>query len=234
MPENLEKIIRVIYSQWKGRRGLGKNNHPDEEKLACFAEGKLLGRDKALLEKHLLNCALCAEYVFTQLKIKPHLSLDVPEQLLENTRKLVIGDAEESLFEIFLKLKDKALEIIRTTGDVLVGQELVPAPVLRSRKISEFKEEINILKDFQELRVLAKIQSKNTKNFNLTVIVKDKINQKIPKNTRISLIKDEVELESYVTDSGSGYFENIQPGNYTVEISSNEQMIALVDLKVNP
>lgn len=234
MPENLEKIIKVIYGQWKGRRGLRENNHPDEEKLACFAEGKLSGRDKALLEEHLLNCALCAEYVFTQLKIKPHLSLDLPEQLLENTKKLVIGDAEESFFEIFLKLKDKALEIIRTTGDVLVGQELVPAPVLRSRKISEFKEEINILKDFQELRVLAKIQSKNTKNFNLAVIVKDKISQKIPKNIRISLIKDEVELESYVTDSGSGCFENIQPGNYTVEISSNEKKIALIDLKVKP
>ena len=124
------------------------------------------------------------------------------------------------------------MEIIQTTGDVLVGQELVPAPVLRSRQINEFKEEVSILKDLQQIRVIARIQNKNTKSFNLTITVKDKVSQEVYKNLRITLIKDGIELESYIADSGSSFFENILPGDYLVEVSRQEQRIAVIDLKV--
>ena len=117
---------------------------------------------------------------------------------------------------------------------MLVGQELVPAPILRSRRINEFKEEVSILKDLQQIRVTAKIQNKNTKSFNLTITVRDKLSQKIHKDLRITLIKDGIELESYMIDSGSSFFENILPGEYLVEVSRLEQKIAVIDLKVKP
>ena len=228
----LEKITKIIYREWKAARCFTGQDHPSEESLVCFLEDKLSGKDKDMLQKHLISCNMCAEYISTQQKIQPHLSLDIPAPLLEKIKKLVVEDTKENLFEIFLKLKDKVLEIIQTTGDVLVGQELVPAPVLRSRQINEFKEEVSILKDLQQIRVLAKIQNKNTKSFNLTIAVKDKISQKIYKNLRITLIKDGIELESYMTDSGSSFFENILPGDYVVEVSQQEQRIAVIDLKV--
>jgi hypothetical protein len=152
--------------------------------------------------------------------------------LLEKIKKLLEELPRENLLEIFLKLKEKALEIIQTSGDVLFGQELVPAPLLRSRKINEFKEEVSILKDLQQIRVLAKIQNKSAKNFNLTITVKDKQNQQVDKNLRITLIKEGLELESYINDSGSSFFENILPGDYMVEVSRQGQRIAVIDLKV--
>ncbi|MDD5476824.1 MAG: hypothetical protein PHG87_01230 [Candidatus Omnitrophica bacterium] len=229
----LEKITKIIYRQWKKGRSFKAKGHPSEEDLACFLEGKFSVQDKEAVQKHLLSCDICAEYLSVPLKIQPHLGVDVPAQLLEKVKKLLGLETSENLLEIFLKLKDKAMEIIQTTGDVLVGQELIPAPVLRSRKIDEFKEEVSILKDLQQIRILAKIQNRDTKSFNLTITVKDKKSQKVSKNLRITLIRDGVELESYITDSaGSSFFENILPGNYSVEVSREDQKEAVIDLKV--
>jgi hypothetical protein len=267
-----EQIVKIIYREWKVANRFTGQDHPDAESLACFLENSLPTADQRLIQKHALSCDLCAEYLSIQLKIQPHLSLDVPASLLEKIKKLVSQDTRENLLEIFLKLKDKALEIIQTTGDVLLGQELVPAPVLRSRKIKEFKEEVSILKDLQQIRVMAKIQNKSTKSFNLTITVKDKWPQghglasngqshspqghglasngqshspqghglasngqshKVDKNLRITLIKDGLELESYVADSaGSSFFENILPGSYLVEVSREGQKEAVIDLIV--
>jgi hypothetical protein len=232
MNNYFERIAKLIYREWKAAKRFTGQDHPDAESLACFLEDRLSLPDKELIQKHLLSCEVCAECLSTQLKIQPHLSLDVPAPLLEKVKKLVAQEAGENLLEIFLKLKEKALEIVQTTGDVLLGQELVPAPILRSRKINEFKEEVSILKDLQQIRVLAKIQSKSTKSFNLTITVKEKQTHKVDKNLRITLIKDGLELESYINDSGSSFFENILPGNYIVEVSRQGQREAVIDLKV--
>ena len=232
MLNNFEKIVRVIYREQKEVKFSLLQEHPSEENLACFIEDKLPANDKDMICQHLLSCQVCAECLSIQLKIQPHLSLNVPAPLLEKVKKIVDQEVGENLLEIFLMLKEKVLEIIQTTGDVLFGQELVPAPVLRSRKINEFKEEVSILKDLQQIRVLAKIQNNSTKSFNLTITVKDKLASKIDKNLRITLIKDGLELESYMNDSGSSFFENIPPGNYIVEISRQGVREAVIDLKV--
>jgi len=153
MLNNFEKITKIIYRERKGASPFMGQDHPTEEEMACFLDDKLPVKDKDMVIKHLLSCVVCAECLSVQLKIQPHLSLDVPAPLLEKVKKLVGQETGENLLEIFLKLKEKALEIIQTTGDVLVGQELIPAPVLRSRKINEFKEEVNILKDLQHKQI---------------------------------------------------------------------------------
>jgi hypothetical protein len=232
MGNDFEGITRIIYRQWKAAGRFGVDEHPSEEELACLAENTLKPADRRLVQQHLLKCDLCAEYLAIQLKIQPHLSLDLPLPLLEKVKKLVEEGSRENLLEICLKLKEKALEIIQTTGDVLFGQELVPAPVLRSRKISEFKEEVSILKDLQQIRVMAKIQNKATRSFNLTITVTDKQAKKADKNLRVTLIRDGVELESYLNESGSSFFENVQPGDYLVEVSRQEERLAVIDLKV--
>lgn len=232
MFDHWEKITRIIYREWKGARISRAQEHPGEESLACFLEDKLSAADRNMILKHLLICDKCAEYVSVQIKIQPHLSLDVPAALLDKIKKFIDQEIGGILFEVFLKLKDKAMEIIQTTGDVLVGQELIPAPVLRSRQVNEFKEEITILKDLQQIRVVAKIQNKDSRNFNLTISVKDKLSQKILQDLRITLTREGIELESYTTDSGSSFFENILPGSYAVEVYLRGQKEALIDLKV--
>jgi len=232
MFSHFEKIIRIIYREWKGTGSPVNNEHLTEEALTCFLEDKLAQAERDLIQRHLLSCNVCAEYLSTQLKIEPHLSKEVPALLLEKVRRLVGSDVKESIFEILLRLKEEALEIIQTSGDVLVGQELIPAPVLRSRQIKEFKEGVTILKDLQEIRVLARVESKSSKVFNLAITIKDKQDRKVSKDLRITLIKDELELESYISDSGGSVFENVPPGNYRVEVIQETRLLAVIDLKV--
>lgn len=234
MQDKLEKIIEVAYKKWKGESPKIDRPHPDEEMLAGFLEGRLSDKDSRQVKEHLINCDSCLEAFLLNLKLKTPETKEVPQDLLERVKGLLTAKEESSVLEIILKLKEEVLEIINTTGDVLVGQEFMPACLLRSRSIKDFKDEVHILKDFKDIRVELKLENKGGKFFNLIITAKEKSTQKVLKDLRVALIKDDVELESYLTDSGSVTFEHVLLGKYAVEISSVENKLAsvLLDIKV--
>lgn len=208
-------------------------SHPDEETMVCFLEDRLSGQEKEQIIAHLIGCEECMELIATQLRLTLLEDRRVPEELFSAVKNLVsAGENKIQPLEIILKFKEKFLEIINTTGDCLVGQELMPLPVLRSRKLKDFKDEVTILKDFKDIRVEAKVENK-AGAFNLTVTVKEKISQKFIQDLRITLLKDNLELESYHTDLGKVTFEHVLLGKYTVEISTIEEKLAsiLLDIK---
>jgi len=226
-----EKIVSMIYRESKPLdRSLIPEEHLDDETLACLFEDKLPPEQRDSALKHLIECGRCAECLSAQLEIQPHLSKDVPVYLLERVRRLVLGGMD--ILEILLNLKERAWEIIQAGGDVLVGQELVPAPVLRSRQIDNFKDSLSIIKDLRESRVLVKLESKGAGYFNLSVDARDKQGREIKKDLRMTLKKSEIELESYLGDGGVCVFENLKPGDYNVEIIRGSCPIAIIDLKV--
>lgn len=233
MRDRLEELIKVIYKKWRQDQPKVAGPHPDEETLVCFLEGRLCKVENEDLMAHLLACDNCADIVATQVKAKLTEEKEVPQELVEYVKNLLLVKDKSSILEIALSLKEKFLEILSTTGDVLVGQELVPAVVLRSRGIKDFKDEVTILKDFKDLRVEIKIENKKGKAFNLTVVSKEKETQKVLKDLRVTLLKDDLELESYLCDSGRVIFEHVLLGKYIVEISQLENRLAsiLLDIK---
>ena len=234
MQDKLEKLVEVVYKKWRLERPKIDEPHPDEEMLVCFLEGRLSDNDNQQIKMHLINCDSCLEVFLLNLKLKASEIKDVPQDLLERVKGLLTATEESRVLEIILKLKEEILEIIHTTGDVLVGQEFMPACLLRSRSIKDFKDEVHILKDFKDIRVELKLENKGGKFFNLIIKAREKPTQKVLKDLRVTLIKDDVELESYLTDSGSVTFEHVFLGKYTLEISSVENKLAsvLLDIKV--
>jgi len=234
MADQLERLIKAVYRKWRSGHARIHNVHPDEEAWACFLEGKLAQSENQRLEEHLLSCDICAEAFAIQLRLKPAQDKNVPKELLERMKNLVIGQDKASILEIYIVFKEKALEIIHTTGDILVGQEFVPAPVLRSRQIKDFKDEVTILKDFKNIRVELKLERKAGSAFDLSVFVKDKQTHRVIKDLRVTLLKEDLELESYLSDSEKVIFEHVLAGKYTIEISNPESKIAsvLLDIKV--
>lgn len=224
----------MVYKKWKSEQNSKNEPHPDEEMLACFIEGRLSPEENEQIKTHLISCARCAEIFTLQAKLRLSEEKQVPQELVERVKNFVAQKAQIPILEIFLKLKEKALEVLSTTGDVLVGQELMPAPVLRSRSIKDFKDEITILKDFKDIRVEVKLENKPDQEFNVTVIAKEKQTQKIIKDLRVTLIKDDLELESHLSESGKVTFEHVLLGKYTVEISSLTEKLAsiLLDIKI--
>ncbi|MCM8796166.1 MAG: hypothetical protein NC928_05750 [Candidatus Omnitrophica bacterium] len=236
MQDEMEKLTQVVFKYWQKRSYKQQQLHPDTEEIASFLEGKLSAQDAGRIKEHLAVCDLCLETVVIQIKLMDTPPEDLPKELVAWAQALVKNKEtkETSFLEILLALKEEAIEIIRATGDVLVGQEFVPAVVLRSRKIKEFKDEITILKDFAKVRVEARIENQRGKAFNLTVVIKDKKTQALMKDLRVTLLKDDTELESYIVDSGSVTFEHVDIGRYTVNISSLEENVAsiLLDIKL--
>ena len=234
MKDKFEGLIRSVYRMWKADNTGIEGAHPDEEGLVCFLEGRLSEEENERIKSHLISCAACAEAVAVSLDVSSVESKDVPEELLNRVKDLWLLGRKPSLLEISLKVKERLLEIINTTGDILVGSELVPAVLLRSRKIQDFKDEVTILKDFKDIRVQAKIENKGAKAFSLIILVKEKQAQRIIKDLRITLLKDGLELESYLTDSASVTFEHVFLGKYMVEIVSSGMKLAsiLLDIKV--
>jgi len=234
MQNNSESLIRLVYRKWKALRQVESTTHPDEEVLACFLEGKLVDKERNNVQTHLFACERCAEIVAVGLKVQSDALDDIPEQVLTQAKGLMSTENKESLLEIFLRLKERTLEVVKVTGDILMGQELIPAPVLRSRNIRDFKDEITVLKDFNDIRMQVRVESKREGSFSLYITVSEKTTQKAIKDLRITLLKGEVELESYVAESGKVCFENVAVGNYTIAINDIEQSIAsvLVDVRI--
>jgi hypothetical protein len=173
------------------------------------------------------------EKVAVQLNLRELEAKTPSPELIQRIKGLVSPEVKSALLEIFLRLKEKALELLNTTGDVLMGQELIPAPVLRSRQIKDFPDQVVIFKDFKDIRVEAKIENKRGQAFSLAVTVREKITQKLMKDLRVTLIREGVELESYLSGSGRVIFEYVYLGKYTVEISDIEEKLAsiLLDIK---
>lgn len=234
MQNKLEELIKIVYKKYKSGRPKIKEAHPDEEALACFLEGRLTKEENGRIKTHLINCDDCAEAFALNLALDITQIQQMPQELLVRVKDLWASQSKLSLLEIVLRLKEKALEIVNTTGDILVGQELVPASVLRSRSIKDFKDEVTILKDFKEIRVEVKVENKGGQAFNLMIMVKNKQTQQILKDLRVTLLREDIELASYLSDLGLVTFEHVLLGKYTIEISAIENKLAsiLLDIRV--
>lgn len=234
MEDRLEDLVAEVFKKWQSEHQAKEGEyHPDEETFASFLDGLLSPEESRHFELHLISCPGCTEVISAQAKLLADEGITLPEGLLSGIKKWVREQLRQTLLEIILKIKEKTIEVINTTGDILVGQELVPAPLLRSRSIKDFPEQVSILKDFKDIRVEIKVENKQGKAFNLAVAVKDKARQEARKDLRITLIRDDLELESYDTDSGKACFEQVALGRYMVEISSLNDKLALVTLEIN-
>ncbi len=232
MQDKLEKLIKFIYRKHKAGHTTSPIDHPDEEAMTCFIEGRFSAEEENGMKQHLTECRLCAEAFLAQVALEPGSEPDVPRDLIVKVKNLIAQEKLSPVLEILLKLEDDLIELLGTNGDVLVGQELVPAPILRSRQIKGFKDEVMILKDFGGIRVEIKIEKRIPSTFSVVVNVRNKQNLQVIKDLRITLLKDDLELESYINDSGRVIFEHVTLGKYTVEIADIKDKLAAILLDI--
>ncbi|MDD5027761.1 MAG: zf-HC2 domain-containing protein [Candidatus Omnitrophica bacterium] len=232
MGEKIERLIRTVYNGWKRSRLKEIDVHPDEETLACFLDGCLSEQENERLKAHLTVCNDCSQACALNLDAETVELKEVPGELLDKARGILNLKNKLSVLEIFLRVKENILEIVRVNGDILLGQELVPAALLRSRDIKDFKGEVIILKDFQDIRAEVKIENKGGKYFNVLLQARYKSAPHVLKDLRVALIKDDLELESYLSETGAVNFEHVLLGKYRLEITSLENRLASVILDV--
>ncbi|HOW43291.1 MAG TPA: zf-HC2 domain-containing protein [Candidatus Omnitrophota bacterium] len=236
MSDKLEEVIRMAHKHWLNGHKHEDESHPDEEMFVGFLAGELSTQDQASFKEHIGACSRCSEHLSAAIALSavaPELE-EVPAEVLERARKQIYQHLGASVLEIAVLLKDAALELLYTTGDLLFGQELIPGATLRSRNVGDFKEEVVLFKDFKDIRLEVKVEHKAGQICTLSVLIREKNTQKPINDCRVTLIKDELEMESKLADTAKAVFENIPPGMYSVEITSPKQQLAsiIADIRV--
>lgn len=232
MKNKIEVLVKSVYQSWQAAQKQQQRAHPDEEALACFLEGRLGEEEAQAIKAHLINCRDCSEAFSLSLEMEGLEESQLPQEVLTYIKGLLAGADTGSILEIVLQFKERAIEILRTSGDVLFGQELLAASLLRARKIKDFRDEVIILKDFKDFRVQIRVENKSGRSFDLNISVKDKETQDAIKDLRVTLIRGGLELESYLTGSGAVTFEHVLLGRYKLEISGIDDKLATVLLEI--
>jgi len=218
-----------VYRQWRSRQDASAV-HPDEEKFVSFIDGLLSPAEEQKMKAHILSCPSCARLAHCHLVTQPP-ALEPSSELLDKTRRLLAQRLGISTMELVVSVKDAFMRIISASGDVLVGQEFVPAAVFRARQGQAFRDEVTVLKDFADIRVELKAERKGAL-FAITVTVKDKNTQQSLPGMSIGLLRDGRELESYSPESGKAVFEQVTAGRYSIEIASPREKRATVFVEI--
>jgi len=158
MNKRIERFISMAFEDWK-KENTAPEGHPDEEEIACFLEGKLSEEEAERFRRHVACCDECAGLLAAGLFSYPPGYIDVPAHALDKAKAMVSDSGLLQPMDIALRLVDFGLEVIKVSGDILFGQEFIPAAVLRSRNITQFKDEIVAVKDFPDARLEVKARA---------------------------------------------------------------------------
>ncbi len=226
------------------RRALRLHKQPDrpqgaclsEEDFACFIEGQMTRSEDERWRSHLLSCLKCRselkEYFAIMRTSWEGEELGVPQKAIEGAKALVSQETGSTIFEIVIAVGRTALELVRTTGEIIASQGGVPVPVLRSRKELRRSEEVRVVKNINNLLADVQIERRKSPRVDVTVRLADVYTKRKVEGIRITLMRGERELESLLTQGGKGTFEELQPGHYQILLSKGDEKIGIVAVTV--
>jgi len=145
---------------------------------------------------------------------------------------MLLEAQQASILDVVVAIRQEALALLRTTAKVMLDKEIVPLPVLRGRGITEFKEELILVKDLAGVKITLYIEKKDKNKVRIKVILADRKNRRLLGDLRISLFRDNTELESYAVRSGMVIFEGLTLGIYTLEILRKGSSIGMIKIEL--
>lgn len=234
--DKLEHLIKKALRQDKGFEKT-QGACLSEEQIACFLEGKLSTTERGEVDDHVLSCRKCGDILRDQMVILKAVSqeqqLSVPEAVIERAKGLVTEEAGPNILDIVLTIKETALEILRTTGDILRGPEPIPLYALRGQEKGKDTDQVRVVKNFQEVLADIQIEKKKSRSTDLTIRVTEKTTKKKAQGIRVSLVKDNREIESRNVEGGKAKFEEVKAGNYKVILVKEDKKIGIITLLMN-
>ena len=237
---NIEEIIKQAYKTMKEQR----KDSPvggclSEQEMAGFIDNTLNKSEKQRFLTHIVSCKKCAQslkehYAIMQAMHKKGL-LEVPGALVQKAKDLVAEEIKESVLDVVLEFKEKVIQIVNTTGDILRGpleSKLAPAYAFRTHKKEEGVKEIRVSKDIGILIVDVEVERQKPELANIVVRLTDKVSKKRATGVRVSLIKGDRELESSLTEQGKVKFEEIKLNTYKINLIKDDKQIGVINISI--
>jgi hypothetical protein len=202
------------------------NGCPDEADIAAFVDGALDGDEADCVRLHTEGCVECACKVESALSgmVMP---LDKPfsrtvDAALEDVRRHT-----EGVFGIAVRL---IRDSIRMIGDA-AGSGLEPAPALiRGRTASS--NLVSTSRIIRGLKVELDIENVGGGMAEVVVGARRSDDGKPAQGLRASMFSDGRELSSMIMSGGSAAFEEVAPGRYTINLSSNGLSLSDIELDI--
>jgi len=237
----IEKWIKEAYRSLKEEksspapaRGLS------EEDMACCASGLFgKGEEERFLEKAVLNTGE-EEALKNSFVLSPDAHAGVvkgaPAPLVDKVKRFVSSPVEESVLDAVVEFTGDVARVIKTTGTVLTyaaGRQLAPAAVFRGSGQTPGSKVVEISKTLKSHLVDVKIAKIKKNLANLTVQIKNRKNGALSSGDRVSLLYNNRELRSSLTEKGKVEFENIKFRKYSINLiqKGEPRCVAVLSLK---
>lgn len=115
MPEQIENLIRLAYTEWKkGKTKKLKTPHPNPKLLAAFLEKPLSAKEDQGIKLHLILCDSCSESLAAQLVIETDVTQEAPPELIKWAKALPVYRSGARVLIRMLRMKKKILAKLTT------------------------------------------------------------------------------------------------------------------------
>ncbi len=238
MEDEIEAILRSVM---KKLPNLDKEHEHAEscisdESFASFVGGKCSDAENEKASKHIFNCSDCSKALVDYIKIandQEHLL--APNYITQPVLDYVAENAKEVILDLVLEIREKAIELIKSTGDILLGPQLVPIPVLRNAKKEITQgENIRVVKKINEMVVDVEIEKRRSPSTDLVIRLMEDATKKKLSGIRIGLTKNNREIASFLTQSGKVKFEEVNVGIYQIILLDNDKKLGVININLKP
>ena len=231
MERETEKLARMLSRiRFPRKKGELPQRAPDcvaEEKLEGYYQGTLSKTERTEIDKHLIDCRFCCDRLFILDELVVSESGEVPQRVTDKTKQLIFRSSHRVL-EIVLAATQKAIRIIKNTGDLLA-----PAPALQPARGQEnwvnqdqLYDFVSISKEFEGLKMDVHIECINDA-YKVILNASDPINHLPLTDTRLALFSEGKELSS-VEESEAIFYLKLR--EYLIKILFEEKELGEIRL----
>ena len=238
MTKNIESILKQGLVKLKNKvRFKLKGKCLNEQDTACIIDGQVSENERVRYFEHVLSCMKCAENLRDHLLVLNAIDkkgmLETPETIVQAAMDLYSPEVGVNVLEVVLNFKEKMIELVRTTGEILRGPELIPIPALRSQgEEFNFSNEIKIIKEFNNMMTEVGVEKNKPHLCNVEIRLTEKKTKKKMRGLRITLIRNDREIESSLIEEGKVIFREVKPGKYSLIITKDDKKIGVVELNI--
>jgi len=215
MEKDVEKLAEILHSIYPSRK---KGDIPrrtadclTEERLEAYYQGTLPKSEGREIGRHFLDCRYCYDRLLILDELMAGEQVEVPRKLMVKAKQAIYpaipsGSSPNRVLEVVLSITQKAIRIIKNTGELLT-----PEPVLQPARGQEDKinqsrlsDFIIISKEFQDLKMDVQIECVND-SYKVVMNASDPINQTPLTGARLALFSGGRELSS-IEDSEAIFY----------------------------
>ena len=239
--KTMKELIKEAYLRLRNKKTAAKPKYrPSGEDMAAYAAGLLGENEKEKILDYIISHGEDEEALRHFFLLGSDISGGgaerVPQELVEKAKQFIPHPTKENVLEAVVEFAGNIARVIRTTGTVLTcakETELQPAAAFRDIEAPVESKVVEISKIINNYIVDVKIEKDKKDLANLTILIRNKRSGKLSSGERVSLVYENRELMSSLTQLGKVEFSNIKLRDYKIDLVHKGQSycIAVLSLK---